>query len=76
MHPTLEFSSAENYLLFQPLAHIYGVGIFAITVSAGARMVMMPKFNLKSYVELVTKYKVSITVFLNLLAWKIIVVKI
>ena len=57
--PELE-SPRDVYLVFQPLAHIYGCNILVASIVAGARLVVMPTFNLRAYVELVSKYKVCI----------------
>ena len=57
MHPVFEMQR-DKFLLFQPLAHIYGVAILTVSLAIGATFILVPQFTLEGYIKLVEKYRV------------------
>ena len=51
----------RSVLLFLPLYHAYGlVAVLTLGAAAGAKLVVLPKFEPKSYLSAIEKYKVQI----------------
>ena len=62
MHPAIE-TQKDSFLIFQPLAHIYGTVVLVMSLSLGAKMIIVPQFTLDGYIKLVEKYRVDILRF-------------
>ena len=47
-------------ILYQPLSHLFGTLNLARSIAVGAEVIIMAKFDLEQYLELIAKYKVGL----------------
>jgi len=55
----LRITDADTLLVFLPLYHIYGLMLMGAAVQAGARLVLMERFDLAACCRLVARYRVT-----------------
>lgn len=48
----------ERSIVYQPLSHIYGLGLVLTGLYSGITTLIMPKFDLESFISLIAEFKV------------------
>ncbi len=51
----------KGSVVFQPLAHTFGCSLVLTSLIVGGFCVIMPRFDLRMYLQLVAKHKVILT---------------
>ena len=50
--------SRQTGIVYQPLSHVYGVGMITNHLNWGVTSLVMPKFELHQFVRLIEKFRV------------------
>jgi long-chain acyl-CoA synthetase len=49
----------DSFIIYMPLSHIYGVALMAVAVRAGAKQILVERFDLEAVVRLIQEHRVT-----------------
>ena len=58
--PETGLDAGNCSVIYQPLSHIYGMGVALIALWSGKQILLMAKFDMDEYLKLVVKHKVGL----------------
>ena len=49
----------DSYVIYMPLSHIYGIAIMGVAIRAGAKQILLERFDLETVVRLIQEHHVT-----------------
>lgn len=57
--PEIDSLSHDTGIVFQPLSHVFGIGMIVTHLNWGVTSLLMPQFDLQQFVQLIAEFKVT-----------------
>ncbi|KAI0213049.1 4-coumarate--CoA ligase-like 7 [Lamellibrachia satsuma] len=58
-HPALDIQTTEHTVIFHPLSHVFGLQLVVAALQLGRTVLLLPRFQLNVYLDVVSKYKIE-----------------